>query len=73
MAKSLDDLRAAIAAGIITHSRARSWCRQNLIYVYQRNPESPTGVTLYETFPESAELDSILRGGLSPLSPTERR
>ena len=72
-AKTLDELIVAISQGKISHTRFRSWCRVGVVYVYERDLTSPTGVQLWGSFDEDTPgLDVILKGGLSPLSPTEK-
>lgn len=68
------ELEAAIAQGIISHSRAARFGDPNRVDVYQYDKESPTGVRHFMSlYPEDAEAMALLRRGLSPLSPTERR
>ena len=48
--QSMEDLTTIRAASSLSplhsHSRTRSWCRAELTYIYHRNPESPSNVTL---------------------------
>ena len=50
MKMTLDDLRAAIDAGHISHSRVGDRLFRGSTLVYARHPESPTGVHLWATF-----------------------
>jgi hypothetical protein len=69
---SIAQLKTAIAAGIVSHSRAdRHWAGR--IHVYRYDKTSPTGVMHLLSLDETPEACAVLRGGLSPLSPTERR
>lgn len=72
-AADLATLRAALAAGIVSHSRAGDRLARGSVHVYQYEPKSPTGVILLVTLTETPEVIALLRGGLSPLSPTEPR
>ena len=66
----LENVRAAIARGEVTHSRARR-VGGPVICVYKRDHESPTGCTLLHILDDNAATAEVLRGCLSPLSPTE--
>lgn len=68
------ELRAALAIpGLVSHTRMRPWCGENQVHVYRHAPESPTGVLHLLTVEDGPEVQALLRGGLSPLSPTEPR
>jgi hypothetical protein len=71
--RALAELRDALAAGIVSHSRAGDRLSRGSVHVYRRESKSPTGVRLLVTIQETAEVLALLRGGLSPLSPTEAR
>ena len=70
-----DELCALVAAGRVSHTRAGIGLYRGAILVYERNEESPTGVTLAMSIDDTPEVMEVLRGGvgLSPLSPTEPR
>lgn len=58
----------------IQHTRYREMCGVGQIYVYKRDYDSPTGVSLALTLDSTQEVEDVLRGmgsGLAPLSPTE--
>jgi len=65
----------ALAHPNFSHARAKSWCRQWVIYIYHRDPESPTGVQMAAGAPDTPELEALFRkyNRPSPLSPTEPR
>jgi len=52
----------------IHHTRAR----YNSIYLYRLDPTSPSGFMLVRGVSATKEHEALLRGSLSPLSPTER-
>ena len=62
-------LRALLAQGGISHSRSR----YHAIHVYRYDSASPSGFMLAGSFDDRPEITNLLRGGLSPLSPTEAR
>lgn len=69
-------LKAALAAGVVSHTRAQANGRDQLtgrLAVYRREPTSPTGVYSVCGVEETDEVRALLKGGLSPLSPTEGR
>lgn len=68
-AKGLAELKMLIASGTLSHSR---W-RNGSVHGYRYEPTSPTGVLIAVTLDETPEALALLRGGLSPLSPTEPR
>jgi len=61
------------AGKFISYTRYRNWCGQGVIYVYRYDTGSPSGVSLLASYPDRPEITNLLRGGLSPLSPTEPR
>lgn len=65
---ALTKLRA-LDLSTVSHSRERN--SQIHIYLYDRT--SPTGVSLGLSIDNTKEALSFLRGGRSPLSPTEKR
>lgn len=62
---------AAMNWSSVSHTRYRRWCGAGLIYVYKRDPDSPTGVKLLMTGRETPELLALIPRSHSPLSPTE--
>jgi hypothetical protein len=72
MQKTVAEFKAAIAEGKITHTRFRMWCRQPIVYVYEVDHTSPTGVSLWGSFNEETPgLEELLKGRIAPLSPME--
>ena len=69
----LGALRQAVAEGRVSHSRAGTGLYRGALLVYEHKPESPTGVLLLCAVDDTPEAAAILRGPLSPLSPTEPR
>lgn len=70
-ATALEKLKAALAGAVrITHTRCR---RAGRIDIYQYDATSPTGCILFMSIDETPEVNSLLTGGLAPLSPTEKR
>lgn len=67
-----EQIRAAIESPQFSHARWRMWCGQECVYIYHRQPDSPSGVHLVISGHPS-EVDPILREvrNTSPLSPTE--
>jgi len=68
------EVRSAIDSEMFSHARQRSWCRVEIVYIYHRDPVSPSGVRLAaSTTEEDTEALDYLRSrrGTSPLSPTE--
>lgn len=64
--------REAIHHPNFSHARQGTGCWRDQVWVYHRDPESPSGVLAVAAGP-SAEVGPILRErGTSPLSPTER-
>jgi hypothetical protein len=43
-----------------SHFSYRSWCGQNLIYAYKRDPGSPSGCMLIDSFPDCDEIRAII-------------
>lgn len=72
LALRLEELREHVAAGIVSHSRASRFS-QGYLDIYRRATDSPTGVFHLMSIKDCPEAAAILRGGLSPLSPTEPR
>jgi hypothetical protein len=73
---SLFQLKAALAAGVVSHTRANRNGLDQLtgsITVYRYEPTSPTGVYSVCGIEETDEVRALLKGGLAPLSPTEPR
>jgi hypothetical protein len=81
--KAVEILRAGLAAGIVSHTRAdrneyaaayrRKAGQHAQITVYRYDSKSPTGVLALCGVEETEEVKALLRGALSPLSPTESR
>ena len=63
-------VKGAIERGEVAHTRMRR-IGGPVVCVYGRDVNSPTGVTCLAILDDDSETASILRGGLSPLSPTE--
>lgn len=59
----------ALDHSTVSHTRERN----SQIYVYLYDTASPTGVSLGFSIDNTKEALSLLRGSLSPLSPTEKR
>lgn len=72
-AEKLAQIEAAIASPEFSHARAGDGCWRDTIWVYHRNPDSPSGVTLAVGGDKSI-VEPLLRArkNTSPLSPTER-
>ena len=68
-------IEEALASDGFSHARCRRWCGAMIVYVYHRDPESPSGVWLAASAVESPEIDGLFRkyNRPSPLSPTEPR
>ena len=73
MSMELDDLRAAIEEGRVSHTRAGDGLYRGSTLVYERRPESPSGVWLLGVVDDASPAAELLRGPLSPLSPVEPR
>lgn len=71
--EKLAALPALIDAGKVSHTRAGERLFRGATLIYLHDKQSPTGCTLWHAIDDCPELDALLRGGLSPLSPTERR
>lgn len=71
--KDLTELRRVVASGIVSHSRSKPFCGRNRILVYRYDDSSPSGFFLVLGIEERPEVLEILKGHLSPLSPTEKR
>jgi hypothetical protein len=68
-------LAEAINHPAFSHARQGSGCWRDVVWVYHRDPGSPSGVTLAPISEEytAAEADALLCGRhTSALSPTER-
>ena len=67
------EIEAAVSHPDFSHSRQGSGCWRDLVYIYHRNPKSPTGVTLAMSG-DASIVDPIIRRlrNTSALSPTER-
>jgi hypothetical protein len=63
----------AIASPNFSHARAGSGCWRDVVWLYHRDPESPSGFTLAASGDKS-EVEPLLRArrNTSPLSPEER-
>ena len=68
-----DDLKAAIAAGRVSHARAGDRLYRGSTLVYEWSVESPSGVVLLGVVDDNSAAAALLRGPLSPLSPVEPR
>lgn len=75
MSTPMTTIEQAIASDKFSHSRVRSWCGTNIVYIYHYDGTSPTGVHLACGADDTPETDALLRKyhRTSPLSPTERR
>ena len=71
--RAADEVRAMVEAGRVSHTRAGSGCWRDVIHVYGRDDASPSGFGLIGATCEQHAERAGLRGGLSPLSPTEAR
>jgi hypothetical protein len=66
----VEELTELLATQPVTHTRYRN----GHIYVYVRDDSSPTGVMCAgRAFDDCPEINALLRNGLAPLSPTEKR
>lgn len=69
-------LTDAINSPNFSHARQGTGCWRDVVYIYHRDPSSPSGVKLAEIEENytAAEADALLRSrrNTSPLSPTER-
>jgi hypothetical protein len=80
-ADKLAAFEAAVSSPNFAYTRAKSWRADGwvenkwdyIVYVYHRNPTSPTGVTCEGSLSNIDEADRLLakHGRPSPLSPTE--
>lgn len=72
-ASKLAEIEAAIASPNFSHARAGNGCWRDVVWVYHRDPESPSGVTL-AVGGDKTIVEPLLRTrqNTSPLSPTER-
>lgn len=73
LAAQVETLRGLLAGGGISHSRAGRGVHDHTIWVYRYDTMSPSGFMLAGGFDDRPEITALLRGGLSPLSPTEAR
>lgn len=72
-------VRKALLDAKFSHSRFREWCGAGCVYIYHRNPTSPSGVMLAVGCPASMfdpiynalRAEGLIGSGASPLSPTE--
>lgn len=72
-------LRAALLDPRCSHTRFRQWCGQGSVYVYHRDPSSPSGVLLaasgseqeFNAVYEQLRRDGLIGSAKAPLSPTE--
>lgn len=65
------ELRDALAAGLVSHTRAGDRLHRGSVLVYTP-ADTPSGVVLLGVVPDSPEFADLLRGQACPLSPTER-
>ena len=67
------EITAAVTNPNFSHARQGTGCWRGVVYVYHRDPESPTGVKL-ALGGDSSVVDPIIREHrrTSALSPTER-
>ena len=56
----LETLRALLQREDFSHVSYRSWCRQDLLYVYRREPKSPTQCELVCSFRDTPEAREVL-------------
>lgn len=68
-----DDLKAAIDAGRVSHTRAGDRLYRGSTLVYERHEGSPSGVQLLGVVDDGSPAAELLRGPLTPLSPVEPR
>jgi hypothetical protein len=69
------NLKDAINSPAFSHARQGDRCWRDVVWIYHRDPVSPSGVKLADIdHPYTKEeADALLRTrGTSPLSPTER-
>ncbi len=73
MSTTREEIEAAIANPAFSHARAGDGCWRDTVWIYHRDPESPSGVTLAVGGDKSI-VDPLLRAkrASSPLSPAER-
>lgn len=72
-------LRTALLDPKCSHTRFRNWCGRGIVYVYHREPSSPSGVLLaasgseqeFNTVYEELRKDGLIGSSKAPLSPTE--
>ena len=70
---TLAELIDAKQSGLISHTRAGDRLYRGTILVYRHDSTSPSMVRLLGVVADTPEATAILRGSLSPLSPTEAR
>ncbi len=70
----MTDIEDAIRHPDYSHSRRGNGCWRDVVWIYHRNPASPSGVTLAASGDASA-VEPLLRSLVnnSPLSPRERK
>lgn len=66
-------LESALAAKRVAYTRAGDRLYRGLIMVYGHDNTSPTEVVLLCVVEDTPEIAALLRGPLTPLSPTEPR
>ena len=69
------NIKEAIESPFFSHARRGQGCWREVVWIYHRDPNSPSGVNLAEIDEEyhAVEAEALLRiRGTSPLSPTER-
>jgi hypothetical protein len=68
----LETIQQAIQSESFSHARAGDGCWRDIVWVYHRDAESPSGYTLAASGDKSV-VEPLLRDRqTSPLSPTER-
>ena len=67
------DIREALLSPAFSHCRAGDGCWRDVVWIYHRAPESPSGVLLAAAGDKDV-VEPLLRAAqnTSPLSPTER-
>jgi hypothetical protein len=63
---------AAIADPNFSHARSGNGCWRDVVWIYHRNPASPSGVTLAASGDSDVVEPLLRKKQTSPLSPTER-
>lgn len=73
MTATVQEIEAAVRDPNFSHARQGDGCWRDVVWIYHRDPKSPSGVTL-AVGGDSAVVDPIIRKmrQTSALSPTER-